>query len=325
MSFFGKILKPNNISYSDTSAWVWCSRETMTQGHWRQWFVLSSLLYVASPKQTSEPNMYIAVQLKSKCNCSNESTKLMVKYIGRQCSLSMKIVLVFLSNFPVGRCCIGARKDERKKVLCIFIFFFNQGCLCTKDNNQNPLLICFCSEKIFLSGSAGNRMYPNTPSFAALPSFFLLASLSVRTSPFVAKPLHTCAHTPCSSFNCSSVSVLWSRRRERSSRSVCKGCVSVTGRCQVPDGQRWDVCVGASTHANRCWCESIETRELSIWREGWLEVTRVGALLLAYFGCSVVRWREKVVGKCVSSQQFNWSCLNKTKQINYQVWWIAEI
>lgn len=109
--FLDKTLLPTNIGYSDTSSWVWRGPEAMTQGHWRP--VLLIIYYY----QSSELNMFITVHLKFKC----KSTQLIQKYIGRQCSLSSKIVfVVFCKNFPVGICSIWARKDKRKKVLSIF-------------------------------------------------------------------------------------------------------------------------------------------------------------------------------------------------------------
>lgn len=162
-------------------------------------------------------------------------------------------------------------------------------------DNQNPLLICFCSKKIFLSGSAGVSKHP-LPRCSPLP--LLLAVLSVWMSLFLAKLLHTCRHMPCSSFNCSSVSVLRSRERRRSSKAVGKGCVSVTGRCQVPDGQRWAVCVRACKPV-LMWTygdEGIEQIGKGVMNLGRLEVTTVGTLSLTYIGCNIVHWREKTEG-----------------------------
>lgn len=129
-----------------------------------------------------------------------------------------------------------------------------------QQSNQNPLLICFCSEKIFLSGSAGNKMHPSTPSVAALPSLcflpgFLFGCLcfwpSRCTHVHICRALHLIAPLcPCCEAESKS---LWA-----------KGRGSVTGRCQVPDGQRWALSC-RSINAGK---QILVTRELSILRKG---------------------------------------------------------
>lgn len=134
------------------------------------------------------------------------------------------------------------------------LFFGACECLYTR---LKTIKIWFSSKKIFCCGICVNEMYSDThlsssllsscpliPSLLFFPNPFpfipfagLCSAVSVWIFLFLAEPLRSCGHMPCSSFNCSSVFMLRSRERQQGCR---QRCLLITGHGQVPDGRPAD-------------------------------------------------------------------------------------